>query len=439
MTTALRPSAALRAIGDTLGSAAGGPAWQEFRRAALARLTTLGLPTPRDDGFKYANLRLLERRDLRPAVAATDGSDPPAVDGTATVGPGAHTVVVGASGVITADAAALARDGIELVPLAVLVANGSPESAGLTLPGDQPDERLRLWAAAVAGTGLTVRLAAGARPERPLHLVYTTRAGAHYPRLALSLGTGASLLLIEEHRAPIGGKATTLAVSDLALAANAHLSHVRLDDAASDLVLLDDARVEVGPSAGYEHRSFGLRAGLSRLDLRVDLKGAGAAADLTGLLVADEGRAAHVRTVVRHEAQDTRSTQTYRAIAGGGARASYDGKVIVSATARGASSRQSSRNLLLAADAEIDTRPQLEIHTDEVTASHGATTGTLDMDMLFYLRSRGIDEATARGLLTYAFAADVIRGVPVTPLRALLGARIIGLLPDAALLKDFIA
>ncbi len=435
MTTALRPSAALLALGEA--PAAAGPGWQAFRQAALARLTTLGLPTPRDDGFKYANLRVLERRDLRPAAAAAVPAAP--VDSSSSVGPGAHTVVIGPAGAVAADAAALARDGIELVPLATLAATGAPESAGLVMPGDSPDERLCLWAAAMAGTGVVVRLADGARPRQPLHLIYLSGKGAQYPRLSLTLGVGARLTLVEEHRAPADGKATTLAVSNLILAADAHLSHVRLDDAAPDLVLLDESRVEVGPRATYEQHSYGLRAGFSRLDLRVALTGAGAAAELTGLLMADAGRAAHVRTIVHHEAPDTRSSQTYRAIAGGGARASYDGKVIVAAGARGAASRQSSRNLLLATDAEIDTRPQLEIHTDDVTASHGATTGTLDTDMLFYLRSRGIDEATARGLLTYAFAADVIRGVPLVPLRTLLGARIVGLLPDATLLRDFIA
>ena len=112
---------------------------------------------------------------------------------------------------------------------------------------------------------------------------------------------------------------------------------------------------------------------------------------------------------------------------------------MVASGAGGSSSRQSSRNLLLAADAEIDTRPQLEIYTDEVTASHGATTGTLDEDMLFYLRARGLDDGTARGLLTYAFAADIIRGVPLPELKALLGRRVAGLLPEATLLKEFVA
>ena len=124
--------------------------------------------------------------------------------------------------------------------------------------------------------------------------------------------------------------------------------------------------------------------------------------------------------------------------AAGRGRGSYDGKVIVHKGAMKTDSRQSSRNLLLSREAEIDTRPQLEINADDVKCGHGATTGTLDKEMEFYLLSRGLDREAARALLTYAFVGDVLKRLAPEPLRRAAEARVLGRLPDAALLREFV-
>ena len=133
------------------------------------------------------------------------------------------------------------------------------------------------------------------------------------------------------------------------------------------------------------------------------------------------------------------SDQLYRGVAGGRGRGSYDGKVIVRAGAAKTSSRQSSRNLLLGADAAIDTRPQLEINADDVKCAHGATTGTLDENMLFYLLTRGLDRDTARALLTYAFVGDVLRRLEPEAVRRAVERRALGRLPAAETIREFIA
>ncbi len=435
MTGAGRPAPYFAALQEALPALPGGEHWAAFRAAAHGRLITLGLPTPRDDGFRYANLRMLERRDLRPAA---NGAAPATFAGALDAA-SCHSILIVDGHVRPADREALARDGIVFERLAERLTRSAPADLGFEVPGDGADERLRLWSASLAADGLLLTVAPGARVSRPLHLLYVSTGGGSYPRLQLELGRDAELLLVDEHRQSGAADGIALLVSDIGLAAGARLTHVRLDDAAAGTVLLEESRVRVGREGCYRQNSYGLGAGLSRLDLAVMLEETGAATELTGLSLVDNGRQAHIRTRVTHAAPSTTSTQTYRAIAGARARASYDGKVLVASGAPGSSSRQSSRNLLLAADAEIDTRPQLEIYTDEVTASHGATTGTLDEDMLFYLRARGLDDATARGLLTYAFAADVIRGVPLPELKTLLGRRVAGLLPEATLLKEFVA
>jgi Fe-S cluster assembly protein SufD len=128
---------------------------------------------------------------------------------------------------------------------------------------------------------------------------------------------------------------------------------------------------------------------------------------------------------VTHAAANTTSTQAVRALAGGRSRGAFSGKVVMPPTAHGADSAQSIRNLLLSATAELDTRPQLEIHVDDVKASHGSTTGSLDEQALFYLRSRGIGDQEARRLLMQAFAADVIARLPWPSLREWLSSRVL--------------
>jgi Fe-S cluster assembly protein SufD len=134
----------------------------------------------------------------------------------------------------------------------------------------------------------------------------------------------------------------------------------------------------------------------------------------------------------------TQSEQNYRGVADGRARGVYNGKVVVHVGADKTDAIQSSKNLLLSDKAEIDTKPELEIYADDVKCRHGATVGQLDADALFYLRSRGIDLETARALLTYAFAEDVVVKAGVDAVRDLLDTRILGLLPAQDIIREFV-
>ena len=138
-----------------------------------------------------------------------------------------------------------------------------------------------------------------------------------------------------------------------------------------------------------------------------------------------------------HSAPDTVSNQSVRAVAGDTSRAISNSKVIVDKGAVRTQSQQSCRGLLLSSTAEIDTRPQLEIHADEVKCAHGATTGRLDPNMLFYMLSRGLDRDTAQSLLVYAFLADALAGMSVTSARTAIERALIAQLPESQTLRNF--
>jgi Fe-S cluster assembly protein SufD len=161
-----------------------------------------------------------------------------------------------------------------------------------------------------------------------------------------------------------------------------------------------------------------LGAGLARLDLNARLAPPQAAAELTGVFLADGSRPHHTHVLVDHLPVGTRSLQDYPGIAAGRRRAVFNGKAVVHPGAQQSQARQSSRNLLLTPGAEIDTKPELEIYADDVQCSHGATTGQLDPAALFYLRSRGLTENEARSALTRAFAGAVLSRMDHAPFAA---------------------
>jgi Fe-S cluster assembly protein SufD len=396
------------------------------RERALATLVDLGLPTPRDDAFKYTDLRLLQGRELAPA--------PPRPVSIAALAEAIHAGAAAGPRLVLVDgrpAPALS----DPLPAGIVVDHVAPP---ITVPGPAADERLRLLAAACAPERVRISVAQGAVVPDPLRVVYATTGGGSYPWLAVELGSDTALTLLDEHVTLGGSPATTLAVLDLKVGANSVLRHHRLQRASAGAVVLEDQRAELAPYARYQHYGYGFGGSLSRTDLRVRLAGHGAETELRGLFLAGGQRQIHTRVVVDHLLPRTRSDQLYRGVAVDRGRGSYDGKVIVHEGAVKSLSRQSSRNLLLAPQARIDVRPQLEIYADDVQCSHGATTGQLDPNMLFYLLSRGLDPSAARGLLTYAFAGDVLREVELPWLKRLLEEQVLGALPDAALIREFV-
>jgi Fe-S cluster assembly protein SufD len=162
--------------------------------------------------------------------------------------------------------------------------------------------------------------------------------------------------------------------------------------------------------------TFGAR--LARNDANAVMNGSGIETTLNGLYLGRGDQLIDNHTVMDHAQPHCDSHEVYAGILDDRSRGVFNGKIFVREDAQKTDAKQSNRSLLLSKDAVINTKPQLEIFADDVKCTHGATIGQLDEDAIFYLRSRGIDEASARGLLTYAFASDVINGIRVEPLRA---------------------
>lgn len=406
------------------------------REAALrlgAAVDVAALPTARDESWRYTALRAIDARahvpDAEASTRAVDLAALGAVDG-------ARLVFV--NGAYRADLSHLeASDGVTI------------ERDAPIARAAQADAFERL-AEAFAPRGITIRIAAGAKVDAPLALVFvaaasmaartavaadaasalaaTPPATVAHARVRLVLEAHASLTLIEQH---VGGATGVLANLTLGIeqARGAALDLVRLQSATAGVTVVARTGVELAEAATLRHWALEAGADLSRHALAVRLVGRGARFRARGALVLDGRQHADVQLSVDHVARDTRCDLAYRGVADGRARAVFFGNIRVQAGADGTDAQLSNKNLLLSPHAEIDAKPVLEIFADEVKASHGATVGQLDETALFYLRSRGLPREAARAVLTQAFARAVLDDVPVPGLRARVEAALAGKLP----------
>ncbi len=246
----------------------------------------------------------------------------------------------------------------------------------------------------------------------PLKLEF---AGAGHVRALLVLDAGASLMLVES----VGVADFRNAGLEIVLGEGARLEHVRVSPQSDDAVLVEDAHVRIAAGAQYRAHFAAFGSKLSRMELEIALEGEGAEAHLSGVALLGGKRHSDVTTHVIHRTGNTHSTQLFKHVAGGHAKAVYQGKVTVAKGADGSDSNQSAKALLLGDTAEADLKPELEIFADDVKCAHGAAVGDLDAESLFYLRARGIAEHDARGLLLQAFLEDAVAEIVNTDQREL--------------------
>ena len=226
--------------------------------------------------------------------------------------------------------------------------------------------------------------------------------------------------------------------TDVMAGASSCIEHYKLQRESVKAFHVADLRVHQAAASGFHSHSISFGGALVRNDIRVALDAADAACSLNGLFTADGRQHVDYHTYIDHFKPNCVSNEFYKGILSGRGRGVFNGAVYVHPGAAGTDAHQTTNNLLLSRDAEIDTKPQLEIYADDVKCSHGATVGQLDENMLFYLRSRGIDEQAARGLLVYGFARDVIDRIEVNAIRSRLAESLLRWMPHADQVRELV-
>ena len=255
------------------------------------------------------------------------------------------------------------------------------------------------------------------------------------PRNLIVLGKNAQANVIESFHGLKDVVSFTNTITEIETADGAVLEHYKVQQENTDSFHIGGTHLKQHRNSRVESHSISLGGAIVRNDIVTKLADEGAEIILNGLYMGNGNQHVDNHTLVNHSKPHTQSEENYRGVLDGRAQGVFNGKVIVHKDAQKISAAQSNANLLLSDHAEIDTKPELEIYADDVKCSHGATIGQLDKNMLFYLRSRGLDKETAKSLLTFAFADEVISRIKFAPVREQLEFNVGGRLPDADLIK----
>jgi Fe-S cluster assembly protein SufD len=258
--------------------------------------------------------------------------------------------------------------------------------------------------------GVCLHVPAGIKVHLPVYAQFNAdEADAMlHPRTLAVVERDGEAVLVEHFLGQTDSPYWQNAVTEIVLEAGAQLTHIRIVEEGGAATHTGLTAVHQARDSRYHALNLTLGGRVVRHDLDVVLAEEGAQASLDGVFIADGRRGADQHLRVTHHAPRTRSRTLYRGLADGRGRGVFDARVVVHSHAAGADARQSSRNLLLSPHAEIDAKPQLEIYTDDVKCGHGATVGRLDEGALFYLKSRGIDDLTARRLLMESFVGEAL-------------------------------
>lgn len=269
---------------------------------------------------------------------------------------------------------------------------------------------------ALLDDGAWLQIAANSRLRAPIEILYLSvgqdRAAIH-PRNLLVLEEGAQASVIEHYASLDDTPCLTNAVTEVLVGAGARLEHSRLLDESDNARHMSSVFVRQAGDSAYRGISASLGGVWSRSEYHAPLKSPGARCEIDGLYVAGDRRLADVHVEIEHAVASCDSRQRFKGLVLGSGRAVFDGLIRVQPQAQKTDAHLSNDNLLLSRDAEVDTKPQLEIYADDVKCSHGTTVGQLEPAQLFYLRSRGIGLGEARRLLCLGFATEVLDGCSV--------------------------
>ncbi|WP_448533705.1 Fe-S cluster assembly protein SufD [Parathermosynechococcus lividus] len=388
------------------------PAFQEptlsaLRQAAIARLREQHLPTPREEDWRFTDLSRLRSRSFQAPIA------PLAPEMVAEVrhllcerafATAAQLVLI--DGHYCAELSRFSSDRLQKIP--------PPQAVGsIVTPEVFSDLNAALLAEAIA---LRVEYPI-ADPIEIFYVSSRQQQSVVAPRLWVEVAANAEATLIERFMSLTGDQQFTNSVTELQIAANARLNHVRIQHQSPTALHIGYTAIRQDRNSRYRGHAIDLGGSLSRHHWQIQAIAAATTTSLKSLAIGMNDQIVDTHSVVLFQAPHSRSEQVHKCILGDRAHGIFNGKVIVPQQAQLTDASQLNRTLLLSDKARVDTKPQLEIVADNVKCSHGATVSQLAAEDIFYLQSRGLDERQARDLLVKAFALEQLADLHPEPLR----------------------
>jgi Fe-S cluster assembly protein SufD len=397
------------------------PAIEALREQAYLRFVELGWPGSRDEGWRHTPVSAIASTPFRPL----DGGSPPALTADAhdlaVIDRLQGTRIVIANGRFSAELSRLGgepRIAVESLRQAIARA---PEEIGAHLARSLPEESAFTHLnAAFLTDGAVITVPDGVVIREPLHVVFLAASKgappAFFPRNILRVGRNAEITIVNTYAGT--GASLTDAVTLAEIGENGKLTLVTIQRQGKEASHVGFTAADIARAGRFSRHLFSIGSAVSRDVVHARLSGEGAECSLDGLFMTEDDQRVDLVTIVDHAVPHGTSRQTYKGILDGRSRGAFTGRVIVRQDAQKTDAQQSNKNLLLSREALVNSTPALEIRANDVKCKHGSTTGQLDENALFYLRSRGLSEEEARTLLTYAFASELVRRVPAGAVRA---------------------
>lgn len=396
----------------------------QTRERALAQFAEQGFPTTRDEEWRYTNVAPIQRSAFRPAAKHLTGLTTEQLQAFVFPDLVCHRLVfVNGYFVPQLSAPGKLPRGVVIASLAEAIDSG----AGFLqdhLARYAPIDRYGFTAlnTAFLADGACIYLPRKAILTNPVHLLFVSASRDEpmltQPRNLVVAEANSQATLIESYVSLNGLRYFTNAITELVIAENAAIEHYKLGQESANAYHIGGIHVRQHADSRFVSHNITIDGALVRNDIDVLFEAEGGECTLNGLYVANKRQHIDNHTRLDHAQPRCASREFYKGVLDGRARAVFNGRIIVRQDAQLTDAQQENKNLLLSRDAEVDTKPQLEIYADDVKCAHGATVGQLDNDALYYLRSRGIDVATARNVLTYAFAKDVLNRMALEPVRS---------------------
>jgi len=398
-----------------------------IRQDAARRFAESGFPTTRDEEWRFTNVSTIAKTPFSPAPADLNEEEAELLDQHLVPNEGGPRLVF-INGRYSPGHSTCQKlpQGIRATPLRE--ANGAVE-AHLARYAAYQDHAFVALNTANFDDGACIEIPKGIVVEEPIQLVFFATGGdvpvISHPRSLVVIGPGSQATVVESYLGR-GAKYFTNAVTEIAAGDHSVVDHYKLQEEDERSFHVATLQVQIGRDANFSTHSISLGGGgLVRNDINAVLA-EGSEATVNGLYLASGSQHIDNHTLIDHAKPHGTSHELYKGILGGTSAAVFNGKIIVRPDAQKTDAKQTNRNLVLSENATIHTKPELQIHANDVRCTHGATIGQLDQEAIFYMQSRGIAREQARDLLMHAFARDIIDRVKVGPLRARLEQILLG-------------
>jgi Fe-S cluster assembly protein SufD len=391
---------------------------RELRENAFAQHLALGIPTTKDEEFKYTSLRGLTESAyyIQAGPAQISGEDLAQFS----YGDLDQIRIVFVNGFFSEELTTSLQgfEGVEIRTLDCALDNR--QEVVETYLGKLAKTDESTFAALNTATftgGVYVHLARNARVDKPIHFLNITAADPNgavsytAPRTLIIAEEGAEASFIETYATVGKGKTFSNAVTEVYVAPNANIEHVKVQQESLDAYHIATCEVKQERDSTYRHYNVTYGGRLTRNDINVFLNGSNLHTRMDGIVVIDGEQLADNHTRLDHAFPHCDSFEVYKHVLGGHSTGVFNGKIFVHQDAQKTDAKQTNNTILLSERATINSKPQLEIFADDVKCTHGATVGQLDKDPMFYLQSRGIPRDKAEAMLVYAFAADILERI----------------------------